>query len=267
LIESELFGYSDGSFTGAKRGGQPGKFEVANGGTVFLDEIGDMSLSVQAKLLRVLQEKKVARIGSACEIPVDTRIISATHNDLKSQVESGKFREDLYYRLAVLEVRIPSLRERMEDIAELAEYLAEKIARKLEHSRVHIEEGFLTKLHLYSWPGNIRELENVIERAIVRMGGDKLLTSDLLQLPNQTSTNPQAARELPTCGEDSGNVKSLKESERLAIAEALSLCKGNIQRTASRLGIGRNTLYRKIEEYELVAPGAARRSNRAVGRV
>lgn len=262
LIESELFGYSDGSFTGAKRGGQPGKFEVANGGTVFLDEIGDMPLNVQAKLLRVLQEKKVARIGSACEVPVDTRIISATHNDLKSQVESGHFREDLYYRLAVLEVRIPSLRERVDDIADLARHLVQKIARKLERNLVEIDEAFFAKLRLYPWPGNVRELENVIERAIVRMEADNLLTAELLQLPNEASYRVHSTHQPAPAEAATEQIKTLREVEKLAIIEALSACRGNIQQTASRLGIGRNTLYRKVEEYGLLSPSSMRRMPR-----
>ncbi|HKS72739.1 MAG TPA: sigma 54-interacting transcriptional regulator [Terriglobales bacterium] len=266
LIESELFGYSDGSFTGARRGGQPGKFEIANGGTVFLDEIGDMSLNVQAKLLRVLQEKKVARLGSASEIPVDARIISATHNDLKSQVESGRFREDLYYRLAVLEVRIPALRERAEDVDDLAKRLVQKIGGKLDRKRVDIEEAFFAKLHLYPWPGNVRELENVIERAIVRMGAGDLLTAELLQLPNENSAPLPRTRQSATGEPTPDRIKTLREVEKTAILEALSVCQGNIQRTASRLGIGRNTLYRKLEEYALLSPGSGRPAARLMMR-
>jgi transcriptional regulator of acetoin/glycerol metabolism len=256
LIESELFGYSEGSFTGAKKGGQAGKFEVANGGTVFLDEIGDMSLNMQAKLLRVLQGKKVSRIGSAAEIPVDVRIIAATHNDLKAQVERGAFREDLYYRVAVLEVRVPPLRERMEDFASLTKCLVAKIATRLERDNIRIDDSFQAKLHGYTWPGNVRELENVIERAMVRMGTDNVLSAELLQAPEYPSAKPhpplcEIAAAIPS-GED---VRPLWEVEKQAIAEALSACRGNIQRTAVRLGIGRNTLYRKIQEYELAPPG------------
>lgn len=253
LIESELFGYSDGSFTGAKKGGQAGKFEVANGGTVFLDEIGDMSLNVQAKLLRVLQEKKVARIGAASEVPVDTRIIAATHNDLKAQVERGAFREDLYYRLAVLEVRVPPLRERINDIADLAKCLIAKVAARLGKGPFQIEDSFLIKLRSYTWPGNVRELENVIERAIVRTDPEGVLTEALLRLPNEefAAANP-SCHELPPPETPAARVKPLRDVEKQAIAEALSLCKGNVQKTAARLGIGRNTLYRKMEEYELL---------------
>jgi len=254
LIESELFGYSEGSFTGAKRGGQAGKFEVANGGTVFLDEIGDMSLNVQAKLLRVLQEKKVTRIGSAVEIPVDTRIIAATHNDLKAQVERGAFREDLYYRLAVIEVRVPPLRERIEDLAILAKCLVAKVAGKLERENVRIDDSFIARLNAYKWPGNVRELENVIERAMVRMGPDNILTADLLQ-PGENPTikvNTPKCKPAPIRADE--DVRPLRELEKKAIAEAISVCHGNVQRTAAQLGIGRNTLYRKMREYELIRP-------------
>lgn len=256
LVESELFGYSEGSFTGAKKGGQAGKFEIANGGTVFLDEIGDMSLNVQAKLLRVLQEKKVARIGSAVEIPVDTRIIAATHNNLKAQVERSAFREDLYYRLAVLEVRVPPLRERMEDLAKLAKCLVSKVAAKLERDNVRIDDSFLAKLNGYTWPGNVRELENVIERAMVRMGPDNVLTAELLVAPEDVIASPTPPHCKPGAATRAGkDVRPLWEVEKQAIVEALSVCRGNVQRTAARLGIGRNTLYRKMEEYELAPSG------------
>lgn len=249
LIESELFGYTDGSFTGAKKGGQPGRFESANGGSIFLDEIGDMSLSVQAKLLRVIQERKVARVGSSDEVPVDIRIIAATHKDLKAEVGRGTFREDLYYRLSVLEILVPPLRDRLSDIPELAQRLAVKIVAKLNRPPVLIEDGFLTKLATYNWPGNIREMENSIERAIVRIGDGNILSAEALSLTGQPAAPPTPARQnapaLPP------PAQTLVEIERLAITEALAACGGNIVRTAARLGICRNTLYRKIEEYRL----------------
>jgi len=265
LIESELFGYTDGSFTGARKGGQAGKFEVANGGTVFLDEIGDMSLNVQAKLLRVLQEKKVARIGAASEIPVDTRIIAATHNDLKAQVGRGAFREDLYYRLAVLEVRVPPLRERIEDLPDLARCLVAKVAARLGRDHFRIEDSFLNKLGSYNWPGNVRELENVIERAVVRTENESVLTEAQPCLPNEElSTAHSSWHELPAPETPASAIRPLREVEKQAIAEALSLCKGNIQKTAARLGISRNTLYRKLEEYQLLPRDAARRDRHLV---
>jgi sigma-54 dependent transcriptional regulator, acetoin dehydrogenase operon transcriptional activator AcoR len=265
LIESELFGYADGSFTGARKGGQAGKFEVAAGGTIFLDEIGDMSLNLQSKLLRVLQEKKVSRVGSAMEIPVDIRIIAATHNDLKTQVERGTFREDLYYRVAVLEVRIPPLRERMEDIADLVRYLTAKLAAKLGFDDIRIEDSFIKCLSAHNWPGNVRELENIVERSIVRMNPDRVLRGDLLLLPiDRPCDEPPSVESDPPPPSDSGEVKPLWKVEKEAIAEALTLCQGNIQRTASRLGIGRNTLYRKMEEYGLALPQNPRRFGKSL---
>jgi transcriptional regulator of acetoin/glycerol metabolism len=244
LIESELFGYEDGTFTGAKKGGQPGKFEMANGGTIFLDEVGDMPLAVQVKLLRVIQEKKVARIGAAKERPVDIRIIAATHRDLEEEVRRGAFREDLYYRLHVLEVRIPPLRERIEDLPLLAEHLAGRISRRVGRSDIQIDSEFLRQIQDHTWPGNVRELENAIERAIVQAGDDGLLRLQIGSQPRpivvetQNAAKPQA-------------IRSLSEVEREAIAEALTFYHGNIQRAAAKLGICRNTLYKKMCEYNL----------------
>ncbi|KAF0221734.1 MAG: GAF modulated Fis family transcriptional [Geobacteraceae bacterium] len=240
LIESELFGYEEGAFTGAKRGGQAGKFEIADSGTIFLDEIGDMSLSVQAKLLRVIQEKKVARIGSAKERQVDIRIIAATHKDLNAEAQNGNFRQDLYYRLNVLGIRIPSLRERIEDLPILTGHLAQKIAIKLNRNAIHIQDGFLRKIQSHTWPGNIRELENAIERAIIRAGEDGILTAELLDFHS---------RELPKMEAKITQIKSLREVENDVISEALAFYEGNIQKAAAKLGIGRNTLYRKMKEY------------------
>jgi PAS domain S-box-containing protein len=250
LIESELFGYAEGSFTGARKGGQAGKFELASGGTIFLDEIGDMSLSVQAKLLRVLQERTVSRIGSAAEVPVDIRVVAATHRDLRVEAERGTFREDLYYRLAVLEIVVPPLRDRLEDIPLLAERIAIKLTSRLERGPVRIEEAFARKLCSYGWPGNVRELENVIERAINRAGSGGVLSVDLLELPSDR--HPRAPPLAPPPREAAGaQVRPLRELEREAVAEALSSCGGNVLRAAAKLGIGRNTLYRKIERYHL----------------
>ena len=244
LIESELFGYEDGTFTGAKKGGQPGKFEMANGGTIFLDEVGDMPLPVQVKLLRVLQEKKVARIGAAKERPVDIRIIAATHRDLEEEVRRGEFREDLYYRLHVLEVRIPPLRERIEDLPLLAEHLAGRIKRRVGRSDIQTDSEFLRQIQDHTWPGNGRELENAIERAIVQAGDDGLLRLQIgsqsrpVVVETQNATKPEA-------------IRSLSDVERELIAEALTFYHGNIQRAAAKLGICRNTLYKKMREYNL----------------
>jgi sigma-54 dependent transcriptional regulator, acetoin dehydrogenase operon transcriptional activator AcoR len=243
LVESELFGYEEGSFTGAKRGGQAGKFEIADGGTIFLDEIGDMSLNVQAKLLRVLQEQMVSRIGSASEKPVDIRVIAATNRDLQAEVREGNFREDLYYRLNVLCMRIPALRERSGDLALLTQHLVQKLVAKMGRNPVRIEKGFLEKIESHSWPGNIRELENALERALIRSGVHGVLSPELLdfdQAPRRAETEPKPS-EIP----------SLRDAERKLICEALDFYQGNIRKAAAKLGIGRNTLYRKLVEYNI----------------
>ncbi|HJV36279.1 sigma-54-dependent Fis family transcriptional regulator [Geomonas sp.] len=276
LIESELFGYEEGTFTGARKGGQAGKFEIADGGTIFLDEIGDMSLSVQAKLLRVLQEKTVSRIGSGREKPVDIRVIAATHKDLLAEVEKGNFRQDLYYRLNVLGMRIPALRERAEDFELLTRHLADKICEKLGKRAAEIEAGFLRKIAAHSWPGNIRELENALERAIIRSGPEGVLREemfDVVEAPGR-GTGPCGAspldspRALSYAGEQKGErsepvkaavggdvkpteVLSLRDAEKKLICDALAFYDGNIQKAAVKLGIGRNTLYRKMKEYEI----------------
>jgi transcriptional regulator with PAS, ATPase and Fis domain len=254
LIESELFGYADGSFTGARKGGQAGKFELAEGGTIFLDEIGDMSLNVQAKLLRVLQERTVSRIGSAREIPVDIRVMAATHRDLRVEARRGTFREDLYYRLAVLEILVPPLRDRLEDVPLLAERIAAKIAGRMGLSAFRIEAGFVSRLCSYAWPGNVRELENVIERAINRAGRGGVLGTDLLDFTGEGLHRPASPPASPAdapADAPAASARSLRDIERQAIVDALSSCEGNVLKAAAQLGIGRNTLYRKMERYQL----------------
>ena len=256
LVESELFGYADGSFTGAKKGGQAGKFEFANGGTIFLDEVAEMSPNVQAKLLRVLHDKSVSRIGSARELEVDIRIVAATNRNLKKEVQSGRFREDLYYRLAVLEITVPPLRERLEDIPLLARCLVNKISFKFERGPIEMDPGFVRKLVSYKWPGNVREMENAIERAIVQMGNERILDASNLAQPNEPAApvgerTPEVPKSDPTAWES----MTLRDIEKQAIAEALTSCSGNIKKTAARLGIARNTLYRKMKEHRLLALG------------
>jgi transcriptional regulator of acetoin/glycerol metabolism len=242
LVESELFGYEEGAFTGACKGGKPGKFESADGGTIFLDEIGDMPLNVQMKFLRVIQERKISRVGSSREIQVDVRIIAATHKDLYAEVQNGDFREDLYYRLNVLAMHVPPLRDHIEDLPVLAQQLAEKIASRFNKGAVRISDDFLRRLQFHNWPGNIRELENAIERAVIRAGVDGVLTGDMVELHSQpasqvvTEPKPQP-------------MKSLRESEKELIARTLASNRGNVKKTALDLGIGRNTLYRKMKEY------------------
>ena len=177
LFESEMFGYEEGAFTGAKRSGKKGKFEHANGGTILLDEIGDMPMNMQVKLLRVIQEKELVRVGGNDVIKVDVRIISSTNKSLEQLIKDGKFREDLYYRLDVMHLKLPSLRERVEDIEELSNVLRIKICKKYGIYSEGISREAIDYLKAYSWPGNIRQLENVIERAI------NLLDADLTIMP------------------------------------------------------------------------------------
>ena len=242
LIESELFGYEEGSFTGSKKGGQIGKFELANSGTIFLDEVGDIPLFTQVKLLRVIQEKKISRIGSANEVMVDIRIIAATHKDLKEEVHKGNFRKDLYYRLNVITINIPALRERMDDLPQLARHFVHKLSAKLGKKNISISDDFLEKIKSYSWPGNIRELENAVERALNLASDNEAITSELLLFD---SSPPARVDDRVT------EIKSLKEIEKDTIMQALNLYKGNILKVSAKLGVGRNTLYRKIKEYDI----------------
>lgn len=255
LIESELFGYVAGAFTGSKKGGQAGKFELAHGGTIFLDEVGDMSLNAQVKLLRVIQEKKIARIGSeGGEIPVDIRIIAATNKNLREEVNEGRFREDLYYRLNVITIKIPALRERNEDIPLLARHFLSKFAPRLGRDNLIMSVEFLAKLQCYAWPGNIRELENAIERAVYLAGPEGILTPELLgfeqgmDLPGSEGTLDQSPKIVMLPAKQ---FMPLKEMEKQAIAEALAIFEGNISKVSAKLGIGRNTLYRKMKEYDI----------------
>jgi sigma-54 dependent transcriptional regulator, acetoin dehydrogenase operon transcriptional activator AcoR len=245
LIESELLGYEDGSFTGAKKGGHAGKFEMANHGTLFLDEIGDMPLCAQMKMLRVIQERKVTRIGATVDREIDIRIIAATLKDLKQEVKEGRFRQDLYYRLNVLNLRIPPLRERLEDIPALARNLAFRIAARMKVDSKDFEEGLLDRLKFYPWPGNVRELENMIERAINLAGDDPILRAEYFELANQEAgMQSDAPFELAP-------VRPLDEMEQEMIRRAIAFHKGNINKAAISLGISRNTLYRKMKEYEV----------------
>lgn len=234
LVESELFGYADGAFTGAKRGGKPGKFELANGGTIFLDEIGDMPLDVQVALLRVLQEKEVLRIGDSKPRKIDVRVIAATHKNLPALVSGGIFRLDLYYRLKVVSIGLPPLRERIEDILDLIPYFMDKVCRNLGKLPMRLTEDVYTHLLAYSWPGNIRELENCIESMVAMAEGLELTVADL-PIEFQTSSFKQSSG-------------LLNQQTRIAILQALSQTNGKIAPAARLLGIGRNTLYRKMEE-------------------
>jgi len=241
LLESELFGYEEGSFTGAKRGGKQGMFELAHGGTIFLDEIGDMPLLLQSKLLRILQDRMVHRIGGECLIHVDVRIIAATNRNLKVLIENGQFREDLYYRLNTLTLFIPPLRQRIGDIGVLSDYFMGKHSHL--NARVQqLDPGALRLLEKYQWPGNVRELEHVIERLII-IGEEKVV-------------DPQAVdnllRELDLdrfWGGKKGALShpfSLEEMELDFISTVLEDESNNMSKAAKRLGISRSTLWRKL---------------------
>ena len=242
LIESELFGYTDGAFTGASKGGKAGKFEMADGGTLFLDEIGDMPMYTQVKLLRVIQERRVSRIGSSTEIPVNIRIIAATHKDLKKEMAAGNFREDLFYRLNVIMLQIPPLRKRLNDLPILVESLVKKLSTRLGRRDIKITEPFLRACHAHPWPGNIRELENAIERALNMVGEDGILTPELMELDSSDQEKGNVC---------SGLVRALKDMERDLLIQALEQSEGNIVQASQMLGISRNTIYRKIKEFDL----------------
>lgn len=248
LIESELFGYEEGAFTGAKSSGQAGKFEIADGGTIFLDEIGEMPLDMQTRLLRVIEEGTVSRIGSVKEIVVDVRVIAATNKDLKEEVTRGNFRKDLFYRLNVLPLRLPPLRERKNDILLLLQFFMERVSRKLNKRTVEIPEEVKERLLNYEWPGNVRELENLIELMV----NTEAVPDSFDGMKRYYSERPEACFVEPAQNMDyKGDSKSLKLEfvEKLHILRVLDLYNRNISLSAKALGIGRNTLYRKMESY------------------
>lgn len=242
LLESELFGYEKGSFTGANKEGKIGKFELADGGTIFLDEIGDMPLYMQAKLLRVLQEKEVERIGSVVTKRIDIRVIAATNRNLENMVKSGEFREDLYYRLNVVTINIPPLRERPEDIVTLTSFLIDKICNKLDKKISGISSKAMNYMKKYRWEGNVRQLENVLERAIniVEYGGE----IGLEHLPQDIMENiiEKPIEKL----ED-----TLNKAEKEAILDALRVFNGNKTKVAKALNISRTTLYEKMTKHNI----------------
>ncbi|HEY3425460.1 MAG TPA: sigma 54-interacting transcriptional regulator, partial [Negativicutes bacterium] len=253
LIGSELFGYEEGSFTGARRGGKPGKFELAAGGTLFLDEIGDMPLEQQVSLLRVLQDRKVVRIGGDKVIPVDVRVICATNKNLLTEVDIGKFRKDLYYRLNVISIIIPPLRERVEDIVLLFGYFLEKMDKKL--GRVFcIQPEVIERITCYDWPGNVRELQNVVER-IISLTEDQNISLAHLPTEFNPASGPAQQSVLPLvvkiAGDRQERRRRVAESERQEIMLLLNEHGGNISVTAQQLGVSRNTLYRKMRLYDI----------------
>ena len=242
LIQSELFGYCDGAFTGARKGGRPGKFELANDGTLLLDEIGDMSLDLQVNLLRVLQEKHVVRIGGEKPIPINVRVIAATNNNLWEAVENGTFREDLYYRINVMTLHIPPLRERGDDVDLFVKKILKNMSVKLGKEVFKIDPEVRKTFHQYEWPGNIRELENILEYSINMVDGD-VLTKEYL--PSYLNNK------IETKMDDLETIIPLYELECRAIKNAMEKCDGNITRVAKALEIGRNTLYDKLKKYHI----------------
>ena len=241
LLESELFGHEKGAFTGADAM-HKGRFELAHGGTIFLDEIGEINQSVQIKLLRVLQEKKFERVGGSQTIEVDVRVIAATNRNLEEEVKAGRFREDLYYRLNVIHLEVPPLRERKDDIPLLISAFLDEFNRENGKSVTGFSQTAKSAIYKYDWPGNIRELRNCVESAVVMAGGSEI---DLEDLPPSVSKASRAESISVPMG------ITLDEAEKLIIEENLAANKGNKSKTADLLGIGRKTLHRKLAEYGL----------------
>jgi len=240
LVEAELFGYVDGAFTGARRGGRPGKFELANGGTVFLDEIGEMPLDIQAKFLRALQSRCIVRVGGSEVIPVDIRVIAATNRDLQYEVQRKNFREDLFYRLNVLTVNVPPLRSRPEDIVPLVHHFIRSYSTSLNKPDITISPEAMKILLDYHWPGNVRELENVIGRAV--SNSEKAITPEDLCI----STGFRNRQ-----GMEKNSFLTYSEMEKRNILAALASCQGNKAKAAQMLGIARSTFYKKLKLFEI----------------
>jgi transcriptional regulator with PAS, ATPase and Fis domain len=246
LLESELFGYEAGAFTGAGSKGKPGKFELAHQGTVFLDEISELPLEMQPKLLRVLEEKELERLGSTKLIKCDFRLIAATHENLEDLVAEGKFRRDLFYRLNVIPLHLPSLKNRKEDIAVLAEHFVQAISKDFSIPVRRISPSVMRLFEQYSWPGNIRELSNILERILYSMDPTESVI-DIQHLPLfLRSTTPE------TTHTDRSNLKNLREnSEKVALINAINLAKNNKNKAASLLGIHRTALYKKMKKFHI----------------
>jgi two-component system nitrogen regulation response regulator NtrX len=243
LIESELFGHVKGAFTGALAD-RRGKFEMADGGTLFLDEIGDMSLKTQAKVLRALQEQVVEPVGGTNHVRVDVRVLAATNKELTAEIRAGRFREDLYFRLNVIPIDVPPLRDRADDIPLLAEHFTADLAREYGRRPKKLDPGAITGLRSYRWPGNVRELRNVIERLMIMVPGDTITLHDLAFLDGGALGAAEA---------EAGTPLPLHEArdrfERDYILRALAAQQGNISRTAEALGVERSNLYRKMRAF------------------
>ncbi len=253
LLESELFGHEKGAFTDA-RAQKKGLMELASDGTLFLDEIGELSLPLQAKLLRAIDQKSFRRVGGMADVQVQTRILAATHRDLHAMFQEGKFREDLYYRLMVIPIRVPSLRERPTDVLPIARHLIKMLNSDLDRQVEGIEPAAEEALKRYRWPGNVRELRNVLERAILLHSDREVRLSDLSE-EVRTGLGPGS---IPTAGgkgfvfQNGGSIPTMSDVEKLAIEYALEKCSGNKTKAAEALGISRQTLRTKLRDYCLV---------------
>ncbi|WP_243359701.1 sigma-54-dependent transcriptional regulator [Fundidesulfovibrio terrae] len=245
LLESELFGYVKGAFTGAIKD-KPGRFQLAHGGTLFLDEVGELPLGLQAKLLRALQERVVEPLGSVKPVATDVRILAATNRDLRTEAAKGAFREDLYFRLGVLEIKIPALRERIEDLPELAAHLLAKLGARNKKTVRAVSPAYLDILSRYPWPGNVRELENVLERSVILSRSDTLTPETLP--PHLTR---EASAPVRGAAEPQDAPVSFEDAERLAIVSALEANEGHRERTAEALGVSRRTLQYKLKKLGL----------------
>ncbi|HEX9652452.1 MAG TPA: sigma-54 dependent transcriptional regulator, partial [bacterium] len=246
VLESELFGHERGAFTGAVKR-KKGRFELAHNGTIFLDEIGDIPLQTQVKLLRVLQEREFERVGGEETLQVDVRVIAATNKNLKAEIEKGQFREDLYYRLHIIPMHLPPLRERTEDIPLLTDFFLAKIRQELKLPNLTIAGGALEKLQAYTWPGNVRELENVLERAAVLCDEQQIRPKDL---PIFFEQRDAAIDSLPANGLDLN--RTLESVEKKLIEKAMTEADGIKTGAAKRLGIKTSALYYKLEKYGLL---------------
>jgi two-component system nitrogen regulation response regulator NtrX len=260
LIESELFGYRKGAFTGAVTDHR-GKFEAADGGTIFLDEVGDMSLKTQAKVLRVLQEQVVERVGGRGGVPVDVRVLAATNKDLRQAIDDGVFRDDLFFRLNVIPISVPPLRARRGDIPALAEHFLEEFAHEYGHRVKALDAGALTVLRSHEWPGNVRELRNVLERLAIMVPGEQIGTDDLWFLSGGGAVEADGTEGI------SVPLQVARERfERDYIVRALAAQRGNISRAAEVLGVERSNLYRKMRTFGIMPPRKADRQEPSASR-
>ncbi len=241
LLESELFGHEKGAFTGAVER-KRGRLELADGGTFFLDEVGELKLELQAKLLRVLQERRFERVGGSRTLEVDVRWVAATNRDLRAMIDDGRFREDLYHRLAVFPIKLPPLRERPADVLPLARHLLERIARDLKRSLPRLTSAAEKRLSSASWRGNVRELANTLERAAILADGEQIDASHIW-------LEDASAKPAPGGGANSNEVRPLAELEKEAILHALEVVGGNRRKAAEQLGIGERTLYDRLKKY------------------